>query len=51
MNIDDKEFIVDSFYDEADNITKWFILIDRDFDTKKDAENFVTVLKLNLNLK
>ena len=47
----DKEFIVDSFFDECDNIKKWFILIDRDFDTKKDAENFVKVIKLNMNLK
>ena len=51
MNIADKEFIIDSFYDEIDNVTKWFVLLDKDFDTEKDAENFVTVLKLNLNLK
>lgn len=48
MEIKNKEFIVDSFIDEYDGKTKWFVLIDRDFETEQDAKNFVTVIKLNL---
>jgi len=49
MNI--KEFIIETYWDEDKEVEKYFILIDRDFDTKKDAEDFVKVIKLNMELR
>ena len=46
MKINEDDFAVLAVDEER---SSWMIVLDRDFKTKKDAQNFITVLVLNVN--
>jgi len=46
MRIDEDDFAILAIDEEE---SSWMIVLDRDFNSKKDARNFIRVLILNVN--
>jgi len=46
MKINEDDFVIMAVDEER---SSWMVVLDRDFKSKKDAQNYITVLVLNVN--